>query len=105
MCGLEIKLEGEKIISIRGDELDPFSQGHICPKATALEDVYNDPNRLKFPVRRTSSGWQQISWDEAFDEVISSLKSVQAKYGKDAVGVYQGIDSDLTPYTLPAYRA
>ena len=90
MCGLEIKLEGDKIVSIRGDELDPFSQGHICPKATALEDVYNDPNRLKFPVRRTSSGWQQISWDEAFDEVISSLKSVQAKYGKDAVGVYQG---------------
>ena len=90
MCGLEIKLEGEKIVSIRGDELDPFSQGHICPKATALEDVYNDPNRLKFPVRRTQSGWQQISWDEAFDTIISSLKAVQAKYGKDAVGVYQG---------------
>jgi anaerobic selenocysteine-containing dehydrogenase len=90
MCGLEIKLEGDKIVSIRGDELDPFSKGHICPKATALEDIYNDPNRLKFPVRRTESGWQQISWDEAFDEVISSLKAVQEKYGKNAVGVYQG---------------
>lgn len=90
MCGLEIKLEGDKIVSIRGDDLDPFSQGHICPKATALEDVYNDPNRLKFPVRRTEGGWQQISWDEAFDSVISSLKTVQAKYGKNAVGVYQG---------------
>ncbi len=90
MCGLEIKLEGDKIVSIRGDELDSFSKGHICPKATALEDVYNDPNRLKFPVRRTEGGWQQISWDEAFDEVVSSLKAVQAKYGKDAVGVYQG---------------
>jgi anaerobic selenocysteine-containing dehydrogenase len=90
MCGLEIKLEGEKIVSIRGDELDPFSKGHICPKATALEDIYNDPNRLKFPVRRTESGWQQITWDEAFDEVISSLKAVQEKYGKNAVGVYQG---------------
>ncbi len=90
MCGLEIKLEGDKIVSIRGDELDAFSKGHICPKATALEDVYNDPNRLKFPVRRTDNGWQQIGWDEAFDEVIWSLKTVQAKYGKDAVGVYQG---------------
>ncbi len=90
MCGLEIKLEGNKIVSIRGDELDPFSKGHICPKATALEDIYNDPNRLKFPVRRTSSGWQQISWDEAFDTVISSLKAIQAKYGQNAVGVYQG---------------
>jgi anaerobic selenocysteine-containing dehydrogenase len=90
MCGLEIKLEGDKIVSIRGDELDAFSKGYICPKATALEDLYNDPNRLKFPVRRTTSGWQQISWDEAFDEVVSSLKAVQEKYGKNAVGVYQG---------------
>ncbi len=90
MCGLEIKLSGDQIVSIRGDELDPFSRGHICPKAIALEDVYNDPNRLKFPVRRSSSGWQQISWDEAFDEVIAGLKAVQEKYGKNAVGVYQG---------------
>jgi anaerobic selenocysteine-containing dehydrogenase len=90
MCGLEIVLEGSTIVSIRGDALDPFSKGHICPKATALEDIYNDPNRLKFPVRRTSSGWERIGWDEAFDEVVSKLRAVQEKYGKNSVGVYQG---------------
>lgn len=90
MCGLEIKHDGQQVISIKGDTADPFSQGHICPKAVALQDIYTDPDRLKYPVRRTLTGWEQISWDEAFDEVATKLKAVQEKYGKDAVGVYLG---------------
>ncbi len=90
LCGLEIELDGDKILAIRGDKNDPFSRGHICPKATALEDIYNDPNRLKYPVRRTDDGWEQISWDEAYDDVIQNLKTVQAQYGNDAVGIYLG---------------
>lgn len=90
MCGLEIRVEDGKVMKIEGDKNDPFSRGHICPKAVALKDIYEDPNRLKFPVRRTVDGWQQISWEEAFEEVISQIKNIQAKYGNNAVGMYQG---------------
>lgn len=90
LCGIEIELDGDNIIAIRGDKNDPFSRGHICPKATALQDIYTDPNRLKRPVKRTADGWQEITWDEAFDEVVSNLKAVQEKYGRDAVGIYLG---------------
>lgn len=90
LCGLEIEYQGKEIIAIRGDKNDPFSHGHICPKATALEDVYKDPDRLKRPVRRTENGWETISWQEAFDAVERGIKSVQEKYGKDAVGIYLG---------------
>lgn len=90
MCGLEIKVEGQHILSIKGDKDDPFSQGHICPKATALEDIYHDPDRLKYPVRRTPSGWQRISWDEAFDEVVSNIQRIQGGHGRNAIGVYLG---------------
>ena len=90
MCGIEIELEDDKIIAIRGDKDDPFSRGHICPKATALQDIYHDPDRLKRPVRRTDDGWEEISWDEAFDEVVSNLKAIQEKHGRDAIGIYLG---------------
>lgn len=90
LCGLEIEYKGKEIIAIRGDKNDPFSHGHICPKATALEDIYKDPDRLKMPVRRTENGWEKISWDEAFDAVEQGIKSVQEKHGRDAVGIYLG---------------
>lgn len=90
MCGLEIKVDGTHILSIKGDKDDPFSRGHICPKATALEDIYHDPDRLKYPVRRTPSGWERISWDEAFDEVVSNIQRIQGEHGRNAVGIYLG---------------
>ena len=61
ICGLEIKLEGGQIKSIRGDQQDPISKGHICPKAVALQDIHYDPDRLKTPIKKTPDGWQKIS--------------------------------------------
>ena len=90
MCGLEIKYKEKEIISIKGDKKDVLSKGHICPKAVALQDLYQDKDRLKTPVKRTDTGWQNISWDEAFDEVISKITFLQKKYGNNAVGTYRG---------------
>ena len=87
---MEINLKGDQILSIKGDKLDPFSQGHICPKATALQDVYEDADRLKVPVRRTANGWEQIGWEEAFDEVAQRLLAIREAYGRQATGIYLG---------------
>lgn len=90
ICGIEITHENGKILKIEGDKLDPFSHGHICPKAVALQDIYEDKNRLRKPVKRTSNGWQEISWEEAFDEVARKISEIQTRFGRDSVAVYQG---------------
>lgn len=90
MCGLAITLEGDRITAIRGDEADPFSQGHICPKALALPDIHDDPDRLRQPLRRGPDGWETVGWEEAFDEAATRLRDIQARYGPNAVGVYLG---------------
>lgn len=91
MCGLEIQvIDNKKIQSIKGDAKDPFSKGHICPKAIALQDIHNDPDRLKYPIRRVGNKWEQISWEEAFDEIVEKIKHIQKKYGEDAFATYWG---------------
>ncbi len=90
MCGIKIETEGNSIKSIKGDEQDPFSKGYICPKAVALQDIYEDPDRLKKPIKKTTEGWQEISWKEAFDLVEAGIKSVQKQHGMDAIGIYNG---------------
>ncbi|MCY1402052.1 Formate dehydrogenase H [compost metagenome] len=90
ICGLTIETEDERILSIKGDAQDSFSRGHICPKAVALQDIQNDPDRLRQPVRRVGSEWQSIGWDEAFELVATRLADIRERHGGDAVGVYQG---------------
>src|SRR5262249_23129242 len=55
-----------------------------------LQDIHNDPNRLKYPIRRTKSGWERIGWNEAFDETVAKFTEIQDKYGKNALAVYNG---------------
>lgn len=90
ICGLEIRIENGAVRSIKGDKLDPISKGHICPKAVALQDIYNDPDRLRTPIKKTGDGWQDISWSQAFDEVTRGLKRIQRKHGRNAVAIYLG---------------
>ncbi|MBV1911732.1 MAG: molybdopterin-dependent oxidoreductase [Kangiellaceae bacterium] len=90
MCGLKIEFKGEDVVSIKGDKDDPFSHGHICPKAIALQDLYTDKDRLTSPVVKTKQGWQPIGWDEAFKLIAKRLSLIQTEFGRDAVGVYLG---------------
>ncbi|MGH1370876.1 MAG: molybdopterin oxidoreductase family protein [Cellvibrionaceae bacterium] len=90
ICGVEIKTQGDQVLSIKGDKADPFSRGHICPKATALQDLHTDPDRLKQPVKKVDGGWETISWDEAYQTVAEKLIDVQERHGKDAVAFYAG---------------
>jgi anaerobic selenocysteine-containing dehydrogenase len=90
MCGLEITYQDKTVLNIKGDKKDGFSKGHICPKAVALQDLYHDKDRLKTPIKRTENDWINISWEDAFNEVTKNIKSIQHKYGKNAVGSYRG---------------
>ena len=90
ICGIEITYQDDKIISIKGDGNDPFSRGHICPKAVALKDIHEDPDRLRKPIEKTASGWREISWNEALDKTANNIKSIQKKYGRNAFASYLG---------------
>jgi anaerobic selenocysteine-containing dehydrogenase len=90
LCGLDVTVEGERILSVRGDSADPFSRGHTCPKGPALRELYEDPDRLRAPQRRTANGWETISWETAFEEAAKRLRAIRAEHGRDAVGLYVG---------------
>lgn len=95
ICGLKIRVRDGDIVSIKGDENDPLSRGHICPKAVALQDLQNDPDRLRRPLRRLrnvgdGTSWEEISWDEAFDEVATRIVAIRRRDGDDAFAVYMG---------------
>jgi anaerobic selenocysteine-containing dehydrogenase len=90
ICGLVFTLDGDRVTAVRGDPDDPLSRGHICPKAVALQDVHEDPDRLRRPVRRIGREWHEVSWDEALDLVATNLARAVNEHGRDALAIYLG---------------
>lgn len=90
-CGLQIELDGDQILSVRGDESDVFSQGYVCPKGTALGEIHHDPDRLQQPLIRNSKGEFEVTdWDTALQFAAEGLSKVRAEHGGDALAAYIG---------------
>ena len=92
-CGLKLEVDRDKgeVISVKGDPDDKRSAGYVCAKSQAFVHIHRDPERLRRPVRRTAAGaWEEISWDEALEEVGNRLRGIREEYGKDSIVFYYG---------------
>ena len=89
-CGLELTIENEKVISVRGHDADVFSAGYICPKGVAIKNLHDDPDRLRTPLIKRDGKFVESSWDEAFAEIECRLPPIVAKGGGDAVAMTFG---------------
>jgi len=90
ICGLDFHFENDQLVAIHGDADDPFSRGHICPKGNAILDLKTDPDRLRTPLRRTSTGFEAISWEDAFALAGEKFAQIQRAHGANAIGAYLG---------------
>jgi anaerobic selenocysteine-containing dehydrogenase len=90
VCGLSVEMDSGVIKSVRGDKDDPFSQGHICPKAAAIIDVQDDPDRIREPQQRDGAAWKSVAWKDALDRAGENIAAIQRKHGRSAVAVYLG---------------
>lgn len=84
-CGVRAQIVDGVVVDIVGDANNPNSNGKICAKGRAgLMSLY-DPYRVRKPLRRTNPEkgigidpkWQEISWEEALEEVCQRLKAIR----------------------------
>jgi anaerobic selenocysteine-containing dehydrogenase len=99
-CGLTVTVDGDQVAGVRGDELDVFSHGFICPKGASLGALHHDPDRLRRPLVRRDGELVEVSWDEAFAEIERRLPPLIAEHGREAVAVYAGNPSVHNTSTL-----
>ena len=90
MCGLELEIEGDRVVRLRPDDADVWSKGYVCPKGATIPQLHADPDRLRTPMIREGSTWREATWDEAFRRCEELLGGVLARHGKSAVSCYIG---------------
>ena len=93
-CAIKTIVKDGKIVRTeKADYSGPeFCEGHICQKGlTAGRQPYN-PNRLLYPLKRLGERgegkWEQISWDQALDEIAAKLLELRDKYGPESLVIW-----------------
>lgn len=99
-CGIRVTTTGDRVTFIEGDPDDVMSRGYICPKATALAGLHHDPDRLRTPVRRNGDSFEPITWEVAFREIGSRLRSIRKQHGPSSIGMYLGNPAAHSPSVM-----
>ena len=100
-CGVIAHVKDKRVIKVEGDPESPISYGTLCSKGLAITQMVYHPDRIVHPMRRTSSGWEQITWDTALDTIVSKFNEVIESYGPESIVVGQGTGRD---YESHLYR-
>ncbi|HKH53687.1 MAG TPA: molybdopterin-dependent oxidoreductase, partial [Mycobacterium sp.] len=83
-------VEDGRLVALRPDRDHPLSSGFACQKGIAFTEVVNDPDRVTAPLRRTATGFEPVSWDDAMTDIAARLSAILRRDGSGAVGWYMG---------------
>lgn len=72
-----------------------------CPRGQMQLERQYHPERLLYPLKRMgdrgSGQFSRISWEEAFDTIVTELNKVKAQHGAPAVGFFAGYTKEARP--------
>jgi formate dehydrogenase (coenzyme F420) alpha subunit len=90
-CGMDVYLEGGRIVKVKGTTDHPLNRGALCPKGLSARDFVYSPERLRTPLMKTPKGFQPITWDEALERIAEKLQSIREQYGPKSLAVAIGM--------------
>jgi len=100
-CGVIAHVKDGKVVKVEGDPDSPLSHGTLCSKGLAVTQLAYHPDRIRYPMKKGSNGWQRITWDDALDTVADRFNAVIAEHGAESIVIGQGTGRD---YESHLYR-
>ena len=96
-CAMNVHVRGGKLVKTSKLDLPVPEFERICQRGLALNQRVYQPNRLTHPLRRIGARgaeeWEQITWDEAIDEICTKWKQYQQTHGDASIAYIDGYGS------------
>ena len=105
-CGVEVDIEDNRVLAVRGDTENALSQGYTCIKGRNMAVQHHHPDRIRSALKRMPDGsFQPIPSEQAMDEIAAKLREIIDRDGPRAVATYNGTYAFLYGGLLQIARA
>lgn len=91
-CLIDVLTNEGRLLSIDGNPNDALTDGRLCVRGKAAMALPDDPDRLKFPLKRLGKRgegkWVRIDWGEAIDTIFNQLDKRLRADGPDSLALF-----------------
>ena len=94
-CGILCYTDADgKLCKVEGDPMDPCRNGKLCVRCLNNVESVNNPQRLKYPMKRVGergeNKWERISWDEAWEIITEKVHYYWENFGYKSISITHG---------------
>ncbi|SVE27172.1 uncharacterized protein METZ01_LOCUS480026, partial [marine metagenome] len=86
-CPVAVKVENGRAVKVTTRD-HPLFNDVLCMKGAFAPKSFAHPSRVLYPLKRIGARgageWQQVTWDQAMDDIAKKLTAVVEKYGPEA---------------------
>lgn len=98
-CGAEVERDpAGQLVRLRGNKAHAWSRGSLCGKTAVYHELVNAPNRLRVPLIRRASGFEEATWDEALGHIVSRMDGID---GADVLALFYAGNMGLVQRKFP----
>jgi len=103
-CGLRVFVKDGRLIKVEGDPSQPITNGRLCVRCLTYPEYFYHEDRLLYPMKRArefrgrADKWERITWDEAYDIILSKYYELREKFGPDTISVWTGTGREASAY-------
>ncbi|MEK7874357.1 MAG: twin-arginine translocation signal domain-containing protein, partial [Chloroflexota bacterium] len=99
-CGIIVRVMDGRAKKVEGNPDYPVNRGKLCARGLAGVQALYHPDRIKGPMRRTGSRgsgqWQQITWDQALNDLVGRLKQLRGSAADTVVLAHEPLRGPLS---------
>jgi anaerobic selenocysteine-containing dehydrogenase len=103
-CGLKAAIEDGRVVALEPDPDHVVSKGYSCIKGLRYHEIHHSADRLRVPLKRVGDRFEEISWEQALEEIGAKVRQLVKDHGGDSISAYLGnpISFSLLPPILMA---
>jgi len=97
LCALTANIEDDRVVSVEPDPSRyPYDASLMkgCSRWSCNPEILGHPLRVNYPLKRVgdrgSGKWEQISWNQAVDEIAGRLSELKNRYGAETLATSIG---------------
>jgi predicted molibdopterin-dependent oxidoreductase YjgC len=84
-CGLYLEVLDGELVGTMPCKTDSVSQGGLCIKGWNLHEFVRSSDRLTKPLIKKGGQFQEVTWEEALNEVASRLRKIKEENGPSSI--------------------
>ena len=86
-CSIRMEVKNGRVMRVVPGHDGSVNNGTLCVRGSYGYDFIHSPDRLTRPLIKNGAGFEEVSWDQALEQIANHFNQIKEEHGPDSLAV------------------